>query len=95
MRLCPAVGLSLPSSQLPPESSGAALLARKGVKSFFWLLLGDCASSFLDGTDPSRKGEPQKLADRYADGLKQSPAPCQSADQLPLKRRPQGLRFFA
>ena len=28
---------------------------------FFWLLLGDCASSFLDGTDPSRKGEPQKL----------------------------------
>ena len=58
MRLCPAVGLSLPLSQQPPESSGAALQARKGVKSFFWLLLGDCASSFLDGTDPSRKGEP-------------------------------------
>ncbi|PZN75610.1 MAG: hypothetical protein DM484_18310 [Candidatus Methylumidiphilus alinenensis] len=64
----------------------------------FLLLLGDCASSFLDGTDPSRKGEPQNLADRWRGRLsKQRPEPCQSAGLISVKRRQAtaGLRFFA
>jgi len=35
---------------------------------------GLCASSFLDGTHPSRKGEPKKMAGRWRDRLfKKSP----------------------
>ena len=64
MRLCPAVGLFLPLSQKPPESSGAALPAREGVKSFFWLLLGDCASRSSTAQTPAARANPQRLADR-------------------------------
>ena len=65
----PQSGFPCPRPKSPRCPSGAALQARKGVKSFS-SLMGDCAPSFLSCTDPRRLAPPKGWPTAGADGLK-------------------------
>ena len=64
----------LPSSQQPPDSSGAALPARKGVKSFFLVApWGLCVFVPRRHRPQPQRRTPKAMPTAGADGLKQIP----------------------
>jgi hypothetical protein len=71
----------LPSSQKPPESSGAALPARNGVKSHFGCPWGSVRPRSSTAQTPATRATPKRWPTAGADGPPR-PVPCRSVGQL-------------
>ncbi len=65
MRLSPASRAVLPSSKSRRHPCRRRAPGAERKEILFWVLLGDCAPSFLSRTDPRRTCDPQKRADRW------------------------------